>query len=164
MVWPILPSLQACPGSNFWSFSGWSLAPCVTPSPRLASASVLRGEATGHLPQAARDPGILTPPPLAVERRPQLLPAQGARPGPLCPVPQSCWSLGSRRGLAGRQGSVQVQGSARTTQVGSGHRAGAAVGAARGSLERGRLAGLGLDPGHPFHIGGGHYSIYPFRG
>ena len=29
----VLPSLQACPGSNPWSFSGWSLAPCVTPTP-----------------------------------------------------------------------------------------------------------------------------------
>ena len=37
MVWPVLPSLQACPGSNSWSFSGWSLALCLTPTPLLSS-------------------------------------------------------------------------------------------------------------------------------
>ena len=85
--------------------------------PGLASASVLRGEATGLL-QASRDQAILTLPPLAGERRPQLLPL-GASKAPL-PVPQSCWSLGSGCGLAARQGSIQVQGSARTMQVGTG--------------------------------------------
>lgn len=37
--------------------------------PGLESTSVLRGEATGHLLQAARDPAILTLPPLAGEHR-----------------------------------------------------------------------------------------------
>lgn len=36
MVWPILPSLQACPGSNSWSFSGWSLSPVSHSQPSLS--------------------------------------------------------------------------------------------------------------------------------
>lgn len=120
MVWPILPSLQACPGSNSWSFSGWSLALCLTPTPRLASASVPGGEATGHLPQAARDPGILTLPSLAGERRPQLLPTQGASWAPL-PGPSVLLLFGKQMWAGGPAG--ERSGSGFSPDNAGGHRA-----------------------------------------
>ena len=155
MVWPILPSLQACPGSNSWSFSGWSLSPVSHSQPSL-SIRLCPPRGSHWPPSAGRQgPGHPDSAPAGWGAPPTAPPRSGGCPGPLCRVPQSCWSLGSRRGLAGRQGSVQVQGSARTTQVGSGHRAGTAVGAARGSLERGRLAGLGLGPGDGVEVDAG---------
>ena len=118
-LWSGGPALPAgLPRQQPLEFLRMEPRPLCHSHPGLASASVLRGEATGLLLQAGRDQAILTLPPLAGERRPQLLPL-GASRAPL-PVLQSCWSLGSGCGLAARQGSIQVQGSARTMQVGTG--------------------------------------------